>query len=135
MITAEGRGLLAHELTHAVQQSHPPRVTIDSLNPESEEMPIGSEYRTIQQVNNPRTTDIHAPQLAPVIPSSTDSNTSASTMEAEAQQTEQTARTADESNPENVSPVSINAKDIAERVYRMMQMELRIEMDRVGRHQ
>ena len=131
---AENRGLLAHELTHAVQQSHPPRTTIIPIDVESQGIPVIPGLGIIQQTNNSRITDIHAPQLAPAIPGSIGSNTSEAAMEAEAEYAEQTARTTEDSNPENESPDSINVHDIAERVYQMMQMELRIELDRTGRH-
>lgn len=131
---AENRGLLAHELTHFIQQSQPQRTTMNPVEVEFQGIPVIPGPGIIQQINNSGITDIHAPQRAPALRGSTGSNTSEAAMEAEAEYAEQTARTTEDDNSENESPDSINVHDIAERVYQMMQMELRIELDRTGRH-
>jgi hypothetical protein len=130
---SESRGLLAHELTHVIQQIQPQQV-IKPNNFEPDGNPVGQEPGIIRQANEFRMTDVHPPQLAPTIPAYTGGNTPAASMESEAEQAEQTARARDESNPENEVTDSINTEDIAERVYKMMQLELLIELDRIRRH-
>jgi hypothetical protein len=103
--TREGKGLLIHELTHVVQQSRP------------------------QHVDLPH---VPAPQFSPLTQSSVGNTTQAAAMETEAVNAEQASSRTTEEARDQQAPV-IDAVELAEHVYRLMQRELLMEKDRTRR--
>jgi hypothetical protein len=104
--TREGKGLLVHELTHVVQQSRP------------------------QPVDLPH---VPVPQFAPSVQSSAANTTqAAAAMETEAIAAEQASSRTTEQAREQQAP-TIDATELAEYVYRLMQRELLLEKDRARR--
>lgn len=129
--TRENRGLLAHELTHVIQQTHPQHVlrSSNSIGLESLQMPGEkglSEIAGNAELPHP------ALQLAPIGPFQSGGSSTGEAMEAEAQTAEQAARGEEESLSRSQTP-AVDAEEIAEIVYRLMQQELLLERDRVRR--
>jgi len=134
MVTGEGRGLLAHELTHFIQQVRPQPVVPGYTGGESEmiHMP-NAPWMYIQPVC-PDIPDAKTPQLAMSGPETAAGNSTSATMEAQAQRSEQISRRATEDDNERQTEGStVNAEEIAEIVYQMMQRELLLERDRTRR--
>ncbi|MFC1872089.1 DUF4157 domain-containing protein [Chloroflexota bacterium] len=106
--TAEGQNLLAHELTHVVQQTQPrqrPQSRGPDISP-GDRSQIGMVY------------------LAP-------SQAGREQREAQAQATEQTVDRTSDSREEPGS--TVNRQEVADRVYRLMQHDLILERERSTR--
>lgn len=129
--TRENRGLLAHELTHVIQQTHPRPVlrSSDNVSLESLRIPGGkglSEITGNAELPHP------ALQLAPIGPFQGGGSSITEEMEAAAQTAEQTVSREEEGLRRSRTP-AVDAEEIAEIVYRLMQQELLLERDRVRR--
>jgi hypothetical protein len=129
--TRENRGLLAHELTHVIQQTHPRPVlrSSDNVSLESPRLPGGkglSEIAGNAELPHP------ALQLAPIGPFQSGGSSITEAMEAAAQTAEQAVRREEEGLIRSQTP-AVDAEEIAEIVYRLMQQELLLERDRVRR--
>ena len=129
--TEEGKGLMAHELTHVVQQTHP-KSTLP--NPDATEQRgwrenIGQMFPlTIDRTD---LSFVPVPQLA--LPSSFPVGSSQpGTMEAEAENAEQAVQHT-KNNATSKQAAVIDAAEIADSVYRLMQQELLLENDRMRR--
>lgn len=122
--TSEGKDLLAHELTHVIQQTRPqPAIPIaDGPGLQSLKTPY------------PVLTPILVPQLATSNPFLTGGDSVSEAMEAMAETAEQTVRSTGESLARTrAAAVQVDAEEIADLVYRLMQQELLLEKDRVRR--
>jgi hypothetical protein len=129
--TRENRGLLAHELTHVIQQTHPlpiPRGS-DNLRMESLWAPGG---KGLSEIAGNAGLPHPALQLAPIGPFQSGGSSVAGEMEAAAQTAEQAVRREEEDLTSDQTP-AVDAEEIAEIVYRLMQQELLLERDRVRR--
>jgi len=129
--TRENRGLLAHELTHVIQQTHPQPILRSSDNEglESLRMPGGKGWSAIAgnaELPHP------ALQLAPIGPFQSGGSSSTEEMEEAAQTAEQAVSREEEGSNRSRIP-AVDAEEIAEIVYRLMQQELLLERDRVRR--
>lgn len=129
--TRENRGLLAHELTHVIQQTHPSPIprSSDNLSSESLRAPVGEGLSKIAgNAGLPQA----GLQLAPIGPFQSGGSSTAGEMEAAAQTAEQAVRREEEDLTRDQTP-AVDAEEIAEIVYRLMQQELLLEGDRVRR--
>lgn len=129
--TRESKGLLAHELTHVIQQTHPRPVLRSSNNVSLESLRIpggNSLSRIAGNAGLPRP----ALQLAPIVPSQIGGDSIAEAMETAAQTAEQ-AVSREERNLNSSQGPTADAEQIAQIVYRLMQQELLLERDRVRR--
>jgi hypothetical protein len=129
--TSENRGLLAHELTHVIQQTHPLPIarSSDNLNLESLRIPGGKGLSEIAGNAGPP----HAAlQLAPMVAFQSGVSSTAGETEAAAQTAEQAVRRKEEDLTRDQTP-AVDAEEIAEIVYRLMQQELLLYRDRVRR--
>jgi hypothetical protein len=127
----ENRGLLAHELTHVIQQTHPSPIphSSDNLSSESLWAPAGKGWSKIAgNAGLPHPTL----QLAPIGPFQSGGSSISGEMEAAAQTAEQAVRREEEDLTRDQTP-AVDAEEIAEIVYRLMQQELLLEGDRVRR--
>jgi hypothetical protein len=129
--TMENRGLLAHELTHVIQQTHPSPIprSSDSLSSESLRSPGG---KGLSKIAGNAGLPHSALQLAPIGPFQSVGSSTAGEMEAAAQTAEQAASHAEEDLTRDQTP-AVDAEEIAEIVYRLMQQELLLNRDRVRR--
>jgi hypothetical protein len=111
---SEGRGLLAHELTHVIQQTSPPRAVAG-----------GRELPDIAGAES------HAPlplvQLARGTQAADRTDDTQRAMEAEAERRETAAR---EPARERTQQAEIDKDMLADMVYRLMQNELTVHCDR-----
>ena len=132
--TEEGRGLLAHELTHFIQQVRPQPVMPGYSGRESEMLHVPNAPGMYIQ---PACQDLSAaatPQFAMTGTDSAAGNSTSATMEAQAQRSEQVSRrTAESDNEREAESPSVTAEEIAEIVYQIMQRELLLENDRTRR--
>jgi len=129
--TRENRGLLAHELTHVIQQTHPSPIlrSSDNVGLKSLRIPGGkglSEIAGNAELPHP------ALQLAPIGPFQSGGSSITEEMEAAAQTAEQAVSREEEGLRRSRTP-AVDAEEIAELVYRLMQQELLLEGDRVRR--
>lgn len=108
----EGRGLLAHELTHVIQQTSPRR--------SAEDGPAGTQ-------GSERRADLPLVQATRNTQDDTSSDTSQRRMEAEAVRREAAARTP---GRRRSRPPEIDRELLADMVYRLMQNELQLHLDR-----
>jgi hypothetical protein len=116
--TSHARGLLAHELTHVIQQTHPPLAF----------SPSSGIYGTQIPTSHNNMSQMAELQLAPLNTSGRGSSESAA-MEASAEAAELAARhSGEEKDTPRTSPV--NADEIAQYVYRLMQQDLLLENER-----
>jgi len=129
--TRENRGLLAHELTHVIQQIHPSPIprSFDNSNTESVRAPGGKGLSRIAGNAGPPHTAL---QLAPIGAFQSGGSLVAGEMEAAAQTAEQAVRREERDLTRDRTP-AVDAEEIAEIVYRLMQQELLLEGDRVRR--
>jgi hypothetical protein len=129
--TRENRGLLAHELTHVIQQTHPSPIprSSDNVGFERLRMPGGKGLS-----NTAGNAELPHPalQLAPIGPFRSGGSSITEEMEAAAQTAEQAVSREEEDLTKSQTP-AVDAEEIAEIVYRLMQQELLIERDRVRR--
>lgn len=127
----ESRGLLAHELTHVIQQTHPRPVLrpSDNVSLESPRMPGGNGLSKIAghvELPGPRL------QLAPIGPFQGGGSSIAEAMETAAQTAEQAISGEERDLARRQTPAA-DAEEIADIVYRLMQQDLWLERDRVRR--
>jgi len=129
--TRENRGLLAHELTHVIQQTHPSPIprSFDNLNSESV---WASGGKGLSKIAGNAGLPHAALQLAPIGSFQSGGSSAAGEMEAAAQTAEQAVRREEEDNARDRTP-AVDAEEIAGIVYRLMQQELLLERDRVRR--
>lgn len=129
--TKENRGLLAHELTHVIQQTHPRSVlrSSDNVSLESLRIPGG---KGLSQIAGNAELPHPALQLAPIGPFKSEGSSITEEMEAAAQTAEQAVHREEEGLRRSRTP-AVDAEEIAEIVYRLMQQELLLERDRVRR--
>lgn len=124
--TSEGRGLLAHELTHAIQQTQPRQ--LEPVRPDS-----AGKFHT-ETVSHKTKPGLVAPSEGypemVLLARAESSATSPSEREAQAQANERLA--AEVLINEAESSPRIDAEEIAERVYQLMQSELVLERERAG---
>ena len=116
--TPEGRGLVAHELTHVVQQTQPPPAPRASRT-QPQHAPL-MEAGVSQAVQ--------APQFARRGASASPST--GAPAEAEAQANEERMRQAAEAAEERSQESEVDAEELAERVYRLMRQELSLDRER-----
>jgi len=116
---AESKGLLAHEITHVIQQTHPPPIA-PAL--------IGKESQT--EFSHPEIEYVHAPQFAASDARSTDENPLPESMEAAAQAAEQEVSS---TTKHEIAASPVDVEEIAEHVYRLMQQDLLLEKERARR--
>lgn len=116
--TRGGLGLLAHELTHVIQQTQPPRVP---------------QYQTVKResglpsmVQNKGYSDTEMVLLA----SSQSSSITASRQQEEASAQANEHLFAQDSGNKAKSPATINAVAVADKVYHLMQHDLILERER-----
>lgn len=130
-LTRENRGLLAHELTHVIQQTHPRPVSHSSDN-----ISLDSHWTPGEKGLSKIVSHAELPhpvlQLAPIGPFQSWGSSITEAMEAVAQTAEQAVRREGEALTGSQTPV-VDAEEIAEIVYRLMQQELLLERDRVRR--
>jgi hypothetical protein len=129
--TRENMGLLAHELTHVIQQTHPLPIphSSDILGSESLRASGGrgsSKIAGNAELPHP------ALQLAPIGPFQSGVSSITGEMEAAAQAAEQAVRREEQNLTRDRAP-AVDAEEIAEIVYRLMQQELSLQGDRVRR--
>ena len=129
--TRENRGLLAHELTHVIQQTYPSPIprSSDNVSLESLRAPAG---KGLSEIAGNAGLPHAALQLAPIGPLQSGGSSIAGEMEATAQTAEQAVRREEEDLTRDQTP-AVDAEEIAEIVYRLMQQELLLEGDRVRR--
>ena len=129
--TRENRGLLTHELTHVIQQIHPRPVPrgFDNVGWENLRTPGG---KGLSQIADHAELPRPALQLAPISPLQSGGTSAAEAMETAAQTVEQ-AVSSEEEGPSGGQTPTVDAEEIAEIVYRLMQQELLLERDRVRR--
>jgi hypothetical protein len=114
----QSTGLLAHELTHVVQQTRP--------------MPVVGKSSTIMAAENPVSAHPARPQMSSPVSTQQEATSSPeSRSEREASRAEHRARNRTRAN-RNSRP-EIDPEQIADLVYRLMQTEIRIENDRMRR--
>jgi hypothetical protein len=129
--TRENRGLLAHELTHVIQQTYP-RPVLRSSDNASLESPLIPRGRGLSKIAGNAGLPHAALQLAPIGPFQTGGSSIVGEMEAAAQTAEQAVSREEEGSNRSRIP-AVDAEEIAEIVYRLMQQELLLERDRVRR--
>lgn len=117
--TTEGLGLLAHELTHAIQQTQPHRL------PQGQMADQGTRSVPAAPTTRSRS-DAEMVLLAPA--KSASLTASPQLREAQAQASEQLAVEGSSSKVE--SPPQINPEAVANEVYRLMQYDLFLERER-----
>jgi len=127
--TSEGRGLLAHELTHAIQQTRPRQLEPVRSDSAGKLHPETVSHKTKPGPVAPSEGYPEMVLLAPAQGSA--SATSPPEREAQAQASERLA--AEALTNEAESPPRINAEEIADRVYQLMQSDLVLERERAGR--
>ncbi len=116
--TREGQGLLAHELTHVIQQTQPHQLPQGRL-----ETKVDFTPKAASPGNHP---DTEMVLLAPL--KSSPSATSLQLREAQAQAHEQLV--ADGLGNKTKSPPQINPEEVANKVYRLIQYDLVLERER-----
>jgi hypothetical protein len=129
-VTGEGRSLLAHELTHVIQQTKPDKVPlgIDETtgSPTSSGFMINSESVIPELVHHP------VPQFAGGNVAASDGS-DYQQREVAAESVERSVREDDDPNRRRTGERAIDPEEIAERVYQLMQQELWLENDRIRR--
>ncbi len=133
--TGEGKGLLVHELTHVIQQTHP-KTTIPISNDSTELEMLHIPRLPFMPANSgyPDRAPVLAPQFATSGSAPASRTATSQQMETEAQTAEQTMRsTSDSTAEEQDRAAQVDAEEIANLVYRLMQQELLVERDRTRR--
>ena len=120
--TVEGMGLLAHELTHVIQQTQPSRLP--------QEAAAGCLTSSVPAASNRSHFGTEMVLLAPA--GSTRVTTNPQLSEAQAQASEQSVTEALTGSNVN-SPPQINCEEVANRVYCLMQRDLALERERAAR--
>ena len=129
--TRENRGLLVHELTHVIQQTHPSPIPRSSDNVGSESLRAHGG-KGLSEIAGNAGLPHAALQLAPIGPFQSGGSSITEGMEAAAQTAEQAVSREEENLTRDQTP-AVDAEEIAEIVYRLMQQELLLEGDRVRR--
>jgi hypothetical protein len=133
-VTGEGRGLLAHELTHFIQQVRPQTVVPGYFGRESEMIHMPNAPGMYIQPSCTELPVAAAPQFAMSSPGSAAGSSTSETMEAQAQRSERISRrTAEADNERQTEGSTVSAEEIAEIVYQIMHRELLLENDRTRR--
>lgn len=117
--TREGKGLLAHELIHVIQQTRP-QAAFPAPEDSEPGPPLKIDHSDSSLVMMPRS-----------VSSNNLGNSERQRMEAVAEMVEQSARIGDARQQDRGVP--IDAEEIADRVYRLMQQELLVETERKRR--
>ena len=117
--TAEGLGLLAHELTHTIQQTRPHQLPQGQMaNPDSSSVsaapPRGHSGSEMVLLASPKSAPLTANRQQ---------------REAQAQASEQLVARALAENEDEL-PSEINPEEVANKVYRLMQRDLVLERER-----
>ena len=126
--TREGQGLLAHELTHVIQQTQPHRLPQGRLETdEAFTLPTANHATSSVKAAPPGShTDTEMVLLAPQ--KSPAPTTSPQQREAQAQANEQLV--ANSLNNKTKSSPQINLEEVANKVYRLIQHDLVLERER-----
>lgn len=129
--TKQGAGLLAHELTHVVQQTHPGEYFAGTYAAQQQGGHNNTGQRLPIRLNRSDLSFIQVPQFAlpgsfPVVSSEP------AKMEAEARNAEQAVQQAKD-DAASKRAAAIDAGQVADRIYRLMQRELLLENDRMRR--
>jgi len=118
----EGLGLLAHELTHVIQQTRPHQQPQDQAA-NLEDRPVSA--RSLEGDSDAKTAFCAPPQSPPT-------SVTQQQREAQAQVNEQVVQRAFSDN-EPRSPSQVNLGEVADKVYRLMQSDLILERERATR--
>ena len=117
--TSEGRGLLAHELTHVIQQTQPRQI------PQGQ--PVSGNTGSVPQAPSESQSSKEMVLLAPA--QSPHRNSNPQQREAQARANEQLAAQ-ELADTTASSPIQINPEEVADKVYRLMQYDLVLERER-----
>lgn len=131
--TGESKGLLAHELTHVIQQTQPSAVVPDELENAGTKK-IGES--TDISGNRPEYPDlVHKPAIQYSISSGVQNtgNSAAASSENTAMAVERSVTSNTRSNNRQGEENAIDPEEIADKVYQLMQQELWLEKDRLRR--
>jgi len=123
--TPRGEALLAHELTHFVQQDQPSRSVIQLTEPDMQTSPVAPAFPAQGNVETLPHQVSRAPlqmQLAAEVPP-----TEPDAMETQALAVEEATR---EGAAARARPTALDPHEIADRVYRLMRDDLRLERER-----
>lgn len=127
--TSAGQGLLAHELTHAIQQTRPRQ--LEPIRSESASKFYGGTVSRQAHSRQGAPSEGY-PEMVLLAPAQSSALATGPTeREAQARANERLAAEALTSEAE--SPPRISAEEIADRVYQLMQTELVLERERAGR--
>lgn len=117
-LTPEGQGLMAHELTHVLQQTQPP--------PAPRSAGGGRRIEARPQGASPRAA--HVPQFA--TQSAAASPSVGAPAEAEARANEERVRSAAEAAEAQERGQEVDVEEVADRVYRLMRRDLMLDRER-----
>ena len=118
--TREGLGLLAHELTHTIQQTQPHR--------RPQRQAANREEGTVSA-----TPEVHADVGMVLSASRQGPPTNASPQQEEAQAQASEQQVVEGLRNETESPPQVNPREVADKVYRLMQYDLVLERERATR--
>lgn len=121
--TREGVGLLAHELTHVIQQTRPNKM------PQRQTVHQGNDLPSAIVPPPASHSDGEMVLLAPA--RSSPQATASLQREAQARASEQLVTKG--SDDQTKAPSEINCEEVANKVYRLMRYDLVLERERVGR--
>jgi hypothetical protein len=121
--TREGLGLLAHELTHVIQQTRPNKM------PQRQTVHRGNDLSPAIVPPPASHSDGEMVLLAPA--RSSPQGTASLQREARARASEQLVTKG--SDDQTKAPSEINCEEVANKVYRLMRYDLVLEQERVGR--
>jgi len=126
--TKEGQGLLAHELTHVIQQTQPHHLPQGKLEAEGGFTPLtaSQEASSVKAAPPENHSDTEMVLLAPL--KSSPSTTNSQQREAQARTSEQLVAEGLANKTE--SPSQINLEEVANKVYRLIQYDLVLERER-----
>jgi hypothetical protein len=118
--TRDGPGLLAHELTHAIQQTQPHR--------RPQRQSANREESTVSA-----TPEVHSDAAMVLSASRQGPPTNASPQQEEAQAQASEQQVVEGLSNETESPPQMNPREVADKVYRLMQYDLVLERERATR--
>ena len=121
--TIEEQGLLAHELTHAIQQAHPQKLAQVNHEPKGVS-PLPTETSPAQSASRSQ------PEMVLLATQGTTAGGNHQQSEVQAQTNEQLAT---ESFDNTTQTHRIDTKDVADKVYRLIQNDLLLERERAIR--
>ena len=125
--TREGQGLLAHELTHVIQQTQPHRLSQGRLETD-EDFTLPTANQATSSVKAPPESHPDAEMVWLAPPKSPAPTTSPQQREAQAQANEQLV--ADSLDNKTESSPQINLEEVTNKVYRLIQHDLVLERER-----